>query len=636
VGPSSDGGEGPHRAPGPAGAFRGADQSPGAQQPTGQTSTEVTEGAALSVSRLSLPAPVPAARRRARALGRAAFRLVVHLAVWAPFVTGVAEAERLRWRPVGDGAAIALRSWEVLTAHGPLVGQANRLAHGTFDPGPLQYWLQSIPVHLDPRYGVLWGAALACMIASSLAVEAAWSALGWPGGLLAAGIILGILTWQPLIALQPFWNPWFGAMFFLAALAACWAVLSGRRRWWVVLVVTGSVASQAHLMYALASAALILLALAVTVVDCLRAKAGYGWVTAGLLAGAACWTAPVIQEFTGRPGNLTLLLHGEGRGQLTGLAFGFKMVTASTQPPPLWWTSWHALAGGWVSSLIAHRTTGFAVAALAAAAAVLVIAAPLLRCRRLAALAAVSLLVSAATVVTYARIPVKSTSLTTLNYLDVLAFPVGVLSWLTVCSAVLLAGYQVISRLRPALTGAHGSGPAPADGPVRWPAPAAGVLPRRAVRVAGAAARWSARVAGAAALTVIAVMSSLAVAQQAPAADPQPGSLIGLAAQRIERALPPQPIALWISNDQRPALGQLTLGIVWALTASGYHPELLSHRAARELGPAYLYGGQRIPLATVRVRGTRVAVRVRPFSEQRLSGLGAGPRPPSRAVGTAR
>ena len=86
------------------------------------------------------------------------------------------------------------------------------------------------------------------------------------------------------------------------------------------------------------------------------------------------------------------------------------------------------------------------MAALAAAAAVLVIAAPLLRCRRLAALAAVSLLVSAATVVTYARIPVKSTSLSTLNYLDVLAFPVGVLSWLTVCSAALLAGYQVISR----------------------------------------------------------------------------------------------------------------------------------------------------------------------------------------------
>ncbi len=357
-----------------------------------------------------------------------AFRLAVHLVVWAPFLSGVAQAVRLRWRPVGDGAAIAVRSWEVLTAHGPLVGQATRLADGAFDPGPLQYWLQAVPVHLDPRYGVLWGAALCCMIACLARGRGGMVGGRRAGGLVAAGSIVGILAWQPVIALQPFWNPWFGAMFFLAALAAGWAVLSGRRRWWVVLVVTGSVASQAHLMYALASAALILLALAVTVVDCLRAKAGYRWATAGLLAGVACWTAPVIQEFTGRPGNLTLLLHGVGSGQLTGLAFGFKTVTAATQPPPLWWTPGHALAGVRVSSLIADRSAVFAVAALAVVAAVLVIAAPLLRCRRLAALAAVSLLASAAALATYSRIPVKSANLATLNYLDVLAFPVGVLS----------------------------------------------------------------------------------------------------------------------------------------------------------------------------------------------------------------
>ena len=120
-----------------------------------------------------------------------AFRLAVHLVVWAPFLSGVAQAVRLRWRPVGDGAAIAVRSWEVLTAHGPLVGQATRLADGAFDPGPLQYWLQAVPVHLDPRYGVLWGAALCCMIASSLAVEAAWSAAGWRGAWLPPGASSG-------------------------------------------------------------------------------------------------------------------------------------------------------------------------------------------------------------------------------------------------------------------------------------------------------------------------------------------------------------------------------------------------------------------------------------------------------------
>ena len=405
------------------------------------------------------------------------------------------------------------------------------------------------------------------------------------------GVIVGILAWQPVIALQPFWNPWFGAMFFLAALAAGWAVLSGRRRWWVVLVVTGSVASQAHLMYALASAALILLALAVTVVDCLRAKAGYRWATAGLLAGVACWTAPVIQEFTGRPGNLTLLLHGVGSGQLTGLAFGFKTVTAATQPPPLWWTPGHALAGVRVSSLIADRSAVFAVAALAVVAAVLVIAAPLLRSRRLAALAAVSLLASAAALATYSRIPVKSANLATLNYLDVLAFPVGVLSWLTVGSAVVLTGRQVTSRRRPrsASPGEHGSGP----GQV-----AAGPWAVRAVRAVGVAAA-----------ALIALASSLAIAQQAPAADAQLGSLAGLALQQIERALPAQPVALTVADRQAGPQRRLTLGIVWALTASGYHPQV-SSRAARELGPVYVFRGQRIPRVTVHIQGNDLSVNV--------------------------
>ena len=215
------------------------------------------------------PGHVPALAGQGSALapGRsAALRLALHLAVWAPFVAGLVEVVGLRWRPVGDGAAIALRSWDSLTAHGPLVGQATQLAHAVYDPGPLEYWLLAISVHIDPRYGVMWGAALWCMIAASVAIEAAWSALGGLGGFISAAVILGIVAWQPLIALQPFWNPWFGMIFFLAAVAASWAVLSGNRWWWVVLVVAGSVASQAHLMFVLPSIALVVPALAVGLV----------------------------------------------------------------------------------------------------------------------------------------------------------------------------------------------------------------------------------------------------------------------------------------------------------------------------------------------------------------------------------
>src|SRR5580693_3496681 len=69
---------------------------------------------------------------------------------------------------------------------------------------------------------------------------AARSAFGTSGGLAASGIIIGTVAWQPLVAAEPYWNPWFGVLFFLATLAAGLAVVSGRRRWWPVLVLTAS------------------------------------------------------------------------------------------------------------------------------------------------------------------------------------------------------------------------------------------------------------------------------------------------------------------------------------------------------------------------------------------------------------
>ena len=55
-------------------------------------------------------------------------------------------------------------------------------------------------------------------------------------------------------------------VFFLAALAAAWAVMSGHRGWWPVLVVTASIAAQAHLMFTVPSGVLAVLALIVGLV----------------------------------------------------------------------------------------------------------------------------------------------------------------------------------------------------------------------------------------------------------------------------------------------------------------------------------------------------------------------------------
>jgi hypothetical protein len=159
-------------------------------------------------------------------------RMAAHLAAWIPFATGAIRSVQQDSPLIADGAAIALRSWDVLTPYGPLVGQATQLRYGAFDPGPLQYWLLAIPVHIDPQAGVVWGAALWCMVAASVTIEAARSAFGAFGGLAASGITIGAVAWQPLVAAEPYWNPWFGVLFFLATLAAGLAVVSGRRRWW--------------------------------------------------------------------------------------------------------------------------------------------------------------------------------------------------------------------------------------------------------------------------------------------------------------------------------------------------------------------------------------------------------------------
>src|SRR5215469_244136 len=99
-------------------------------------------------------------------------RLAAHVAAWIPFLISAVSSWLGDWRVVGDGAMIALGSWATFT-HLPLVGLPNEFPGSPHDLGPAEYWLLAIPVHADPARGVLWGAALLCMIAASLAIEAA-------------------------------------------------------------------------------------------------------------------------------------------------------------------------------------------------------------------------------------------------------------------------------------------------------------------------------------------------------------------------------------------------------------------------------------------------------------------------------
>ena len=131
-------------------------------------------------------------------------------------------------------------------------------------------------------------------------------------------------------------------MFFTAALAAAWAVMSGRRGWWPALVVTASIAAQAHLMFTVPSGVLAVLALIVGLVDTIRAQIA-------LLVGADRPCSPALRAGVPRlsssspPGMGTWgnrsAAAAATTGTRTGGAFSLKALSAAMGPPPLWWKS---------------------------------------------------------------------------------------------------------------------------------------------------------------------------------------------------------------------------------------------------------------------------------------------------------
>src|SRR5580658_4147926 len=104
-------------------------------------------------------------------------RVASHAVVWTlvlvPTVIQMADG----WRAVRDDAMISIGAYRVFSSHSPTVGvwsQASQgLHHAFYDLGPLLFWLLAVPVRLDPDHGAIWGAALLCGAALSLAVEAA-------------------------------------------------------------------------------------------------------------------------------------------------------------------------------------------------------------------------------------------------------------------------------------------------------------------------------------------------------------------------------------------------------------------------------------------------------------------------------
>jgi hypothetical protein len=373
-----------------------------------------------------------------------AVRVVSHAIVWSAVMVPTAILLGRGWEPLWDDALMSLRSYLVLTSHSPLVGQLTG-AKGirVFQPGPLMSWLLMVPVRLDPSQGALWGSALLCGLALSLTVEALWSRYGWLGSA-AVAFTIGVLVWHtPAVFARLPWGQFFGLLFLVASAGLACVVVAGRFGWWPALVFTASVAAQSHVFLAILAVTLVVAAPTIGILiwgwhPRLR------WLVGGFAVGLACWSAPLIQQVSGRDGNIAALLNGQGAHRALGLTFGLRNLAAAGSPSPIWLhdapTGFFGVASFQVDGSPAY---GVFVTCL-----LLAVAAFAVRTRR-HSLAAISMLAgvcAVALVASFAAVP--ETEVDNMGLLFFVLWVFGVLFWIVVTWGVLEAAWAGARRAR--------------------------------------------------------------------------------------------------------------------------------------------------------------------------------------------
>ncbi|MBF6556375.1 MAG: hypothetical protein IVW52_09415 [Acidimicrobiales bacterium] len=487
--------------------------------------------------------------------GPTTIRLGSHGLVWATVLVPTLIQLSNGWRTVRDDAMISIGSYRVFSAQSPLVGvwslASAGMRHAFFDLGPLPFWLLAVPTHLDPGQGALWGAALVAGGVLSIGVEAAWSVRGWPAAL-AVALVVADTGWQTQLFTDVVWNPHFGLVFMIGAGATAWAVASGRFGWWPLAVVFASVAAQSHLIYAIPAVALAVIGPLAGLAYGYRPRR-WRWIVVGLVAGAACWVAPLAQEVFGHPGNLSLVLNSGAGHSRVGWAFGLHGLATAVAPRPIWLTQYpyRAAFNGMPHYLNGHPSIWAAVSLCLLTA--IAVAAWLAKRRPLSALALIGTVMATATVATLASLP--RDNLTVLGYLGNYLWVVGTLIWIIVAWAV---------------------GAVAAGGLHRWHRDRRSVgdlvLLRRGFEIAG--------------LSLLALMAFESIQTVVPAAHDRVSAvhldtpLDSAIVRSVERSVPPGPVVVEVRPAAfGPGYGFYTVdywGVAWKLLVDGWRPGLQS------------------------------------------------------------
>lgn len=260
------------------------------------------------------------------------------------------------WVPHGDVAFVAVHTHDVFSTHSPLLGMtttSNNSVDGVFasHPGPLQFQLLA-PLYFVSGYApwsLLVGSALLLIACLGVTLKAA-DVAGGARGVQAFGLAwLGFISVAQQWVVEP-WNPWVAMAASLAGLATGWATLRGHIGWLPVFAFFVSLAAQAHIVLAP-----IMVILGVAVVAQIgflarRRVVTVPWtvaITTVLVLGVV-WAAPLWEQVTSNPGNLTAMLaYGS---EVSPVWITLIVVGAGAAAVYFTYRRWPDLRGAWTST----------------------------------------------------------------------------------------------------------------------------------------------------------------------------------------------------------------------------------------------------------------------------------------------
>jgi hypothetical protein len=398
--------------------------------------------------------------RRAARLANVVTAVAVACAA-APIVAASARSIAAGWVPAGDQANIAVRAYDVFTSHTPLVGLHSDVSlvtgRSVYSLGPMLFWLLSLPA----RFGPPWSLVLTMGIVNTAAVAGAVLLARRRGGIglmLLTALVLAVMTRSlaPEV-LHDIWNPSAGLMPFTLLIFLAWSVACGELWLLPLTLLVASFVLQCQLAFAPPCVGLLAVALGGLALSLRdrerRPRHALRWLGASLAVLAVCWTAPLIDQIEGSPGNISRIVQTvEAKPPALGAVVGLHAVERAVGVAP-WWATHPSSPWSRKEEVREHTGTARFVTTwlVLAALALMVTLGTLTRRREVATAGLIGLLLCAALGAVAATTPERRTLAETLGYTMWWGSPAGAFAWIAVAWGAALASAAAAPALAASL-----------------------------------------------------------------------------------------------------------------------------------------------------------------------------------------